>query len=326
VSQVDEPTRSRAADVFARELTAWRRERGLSQKQLAERVGFDPSYISHIESSRYRPSEAFAARVDHALAAGGALRRRFEEQIAGSRPPAAARPPVPPDVDIVVDREEARLSYLGGTYFCEVRRRVRNVGPRPVVRHPARIWPDRFPGDPEQSLRWYRDHPVTLEELHFTAELDGDDPGAVEWSLTQDRDSYKELDILFRTGDVKRPLYPGNSTTICYRYQMSELKWGQWFQREVRFLTRDLTMMLDLPTRVRPTVWGMYAPMSSEPGPLPTPVTTTERGDRTRFTWFTTYPPLLTSIRLEWRFAAPDRRPSPRRNRVDLGGAVGEAA
>jgi transcriptional regulator with XRE-family HTH domain len=325
VGQVDERTRSRAPDEFARELTTWRRVRGLSQKQLAELIGFDPSYVSHIESARYPPSEAFAARVDHALAAGGALRRRFEEQAVGSRPTAPVRPAVPPGVDIVVDREEAQLSYVGGTYFCEVRRRVRNVGMRPVVRHPVRIWPDRFPGDPEQSLRWYRENPVTLEELNFTAELD-EVPGTIEWSLTQDRDSYKKLYILFKTGDVKRPLYPGSSTTICYRYQMSELKWGQWFQREVRFLTRDLTMILDLPTRARPTVWGTYAPMSSEPGPLPTPVTTAERGDRTRFSWFTTHPPLLTSIRLEWRFAAPDRVPPPGPNRLALGGAVGEAA
>ncbi len=202
MGQVDEPTRSPAPDVFARELTTWRRARGLSQKRLAERIGFDPSYVSHIESARYPPSEAFAARVDHALAAGGALRRRFEARAAGSRPTAAVRPAVPPDVDIVVDREEARLSYLGGMYFCEVRRRVRNVGMRPVVRHPVRIWPDRFPGDPEQSLRWYRDNPVTLEELNFTAELDGEEPGTIEWSLTQDRDSYKKLYILFK--DRKR--------------------------------------------------------------------------------------------------------------------------
>jgi transcriptional regulator with XRE-family HTH domain len=315
VGQVDEPTRSRAPDEFARELTTYRRVRGLSQKQLAELIGFDPSYVSHIESARYRPSEAFAVRVDQALAAGGALRRRFAEHVVGSRSIAAGRSAAPPAVDIVVDREEARLSYVGGTYFCEVRRRVRNVGMRPVVRHPVRIWPDRFPGDPEQSLRWYRDHPVTLEELNFTAELDGEEPVTTEWSLTQDRDSYKKLYILFKHGDVKRPLYPGNSTTICYRYQMSELKWGQWFQREVRFLTRDLMMTLDLPTRARPTVWGTYAPMSSEPGPLPTPVTTTERGDRTRFSWFTTHPPLLTSIRLEWRLE------------LDVGlGAIGEAA
>jgi transcriptional regulator with XRE-family HTH domain len=324
---VDDPTRSRAPDAFAREVRTWRRVRGLSQKRLAELIGFDPSYVSHIESGRYAPSGVFAVRADHALATGGALRRRYDESAAGSRPSApASHPAASPDADIVVDREEARLSYVGGTYFCEVRRRVRNVGTRPVVRHPVRIWPDRFPGDPEQSLKWYREHPVTLEELNFTAELDGTESGRIEWSITQDRDSYKKLYILFKTGDVKRHLYPGDATTICYRYQMSELQWGQWFQREVRFLTRDLAMVLELPTVARPTVWGTYAPMSSEPGPLPTPVTKVEIGDRTRFSWFTTHPPLLTAIRLEWRFAAPDRARPPGHHGPSAGGAVGKAA
>src|SRR5437764_828845 len=45
----------RAAEAFAAELARWRTERGLSKKQLANQMGFDPSYVSHVEGRRHRP-------------------------------------------------------------------------------------------------------------------------------------------------------------------------------------------------------------------------------------------------------------------------------
>jgi len=297
---------TRAAEALARELAGLRRERGLSQKQLAELIGFDPSYISHVESARHRPSMTFAARADAALGAHGTFVRTYE-QTTQARPAAKGYAPGPaPEVDIVVEREQAGLTYVGHTYVCEVRRRLRNVGTRPVVRHPVHIWPDLFPGDPEQSVRWYRQHPVTVPELDFTAELQRDPPEKIEWSLTQDRDSYKKLYLLFRSGDVRYPLYPGQAATLEYRYQISDLHWGQWFQRDIRFFTRELTVILDLPAGAQPNVWGTYAPMSSESGPLPTPIARTVDGNRAIFSWSTKNPALLTSIRLEWRFAGPN--------------------
>src|SRR4029450_5060154 len=66
------------------------RERGLSKKQLAAEMGFDPSYISHVEAKRHRPTEDFARRADTVLAAGGAIvqRSRDYEEARGLRAPA----------------------------------------------------------------------------------------------------------------------------------------------------------------------------------------------------------------------------------------------
>jgi len=50
------PQLERAADAFAAALVQWRAERGLSKKRLAAEMGFDPSYISHVEARRHRPT------------------------------------------------------------------------------------------------------------------------------------------------------------------------------------------------------------------------------------------------------------------------------
>src|SRR5688500_9736582 len=69
----------RAADSFAAELARHRTERGLSKKQLATLMGFDPSYVSHVEGRRHRPTEDFARRAEAVLEASGAIWQRFRE-------------------------------------------------------------------------------------------------------------------------------------------------------------------------------------------------------------------------------------------------------
>ncbi|GAB3854824.1 hypothetical protein GCM10029963_48470 [Micromonospora andamanensis] len=69
----------RAADSFAAELARQRTERGLSKKQLATLMGFDPSYVSHVEGRRHRPTEDFARRAEAVLEASGAIWQRFRE-------------------------------------------------------------------------------------------------------------------------------------------------------------------------------------------------------------------------------------------------------
>src|SRR5689334_1751871 len=73
------PQLERAADAFAAALVQWRAERGLSKKRLAAEMGFDPSYISHIEARRHRPTEDFARRAESVLRAGGMIWQRFRE-------------------------------------------------------------------------------------------------------------------------------------------------------------------------------------------------------------------------------------------------------
>ncbi|GAA2814894.1 helix-turn-helix transcriptional regulator [Kitasatospora sp. CM 4170] len=59
---------------FGVQLRRSREARGLTQAQLARKVGFDPSYVSYAElASREPPSERFARRADEALETGGTL-------------------------------------------------------------------------------------------------------------------------------------------------------------------------------------------------------------------------------------------------------------
>ena len=51
----------------------------MTKKQLAALMGFDPSYVSHVEGRRHRPTEDFARRAEAVLAAGGAIWQRFRE-------------------------------------------------------------------------------------------------------------------------------------------------------------------------------------------------------------------------------------------------------
>jgi len=69
----------RAADQFVTALAHWRVERGMSKKQLAARMGFDPSYVSHVEGRRHKPTEDFARRAEAVLGAGGVIWQRFQE-------------------------------------------------------------------------------------------------------------------------------------------------------------------------------------------------------------------------------------------------------
>ncbi|MGH3888138.1 MAG: peptide deformylase [Pseudonocardiaceae bacterium] len=125
------------------------------------------------------------------------------------------------------------------------------------------------------------------------------------WQVRHDRDAFKELWLLFENDQAHFPLYPGESTEIVYSYTVSDIKWGQWFQRAVRLPTRRLIVRLDFPTALGPSVWGMETSMSAQALPFRTPITRTEDSDRTRFAWTTDNPPLHARYRIEWRFTQP---------------------
>src|SRR4051812_49593805 len=86
----------RAADQFVTALAHWRVERGMSKKQLAARMGFDPSYVSHVEGHRHKPTEDFARRAEAVLGAGGAIWERFPGNHANPPAPRAAGHPATP--------------------------------------------------------------------------------------------------------------------------------------------------------------------------------------------------------------------------------------
>ncbi|GIJ21992.1 peptide deformylase [Micromonospora lutea] len=303
----------RAADSFAAELARHRTERGLSKKQLANLMGFDPSYVSHVEGRRHRPTEDFARRAEAVLEASGAIWQRFREydDLRHARNERNHRETglpgqwMPPGTGLIVERETATLTHTDDTYRCVIRRELYNAGVEPVTRYLVRVAVDRYPSDPGRSNRHHREHPLSFAELQLCAcREESGERETMHWRAKHDRDAFKEIWLLFENGERRFPLYPGRRATIEYGYTVGQDKWGPWFQRAVRVPTRHLAVRLDLPVALDPQVWGAETSLSAEEGPLRTAVTRRDEGDRAIFDWATDEPPLNARYRLQWRFRA----------------------
>jgi transcriptional regulator with XRE-family HTH domain len=295
---------------FGAELTYWREVRGLSKRALAQSMGFDPSYISHIESGRHHPSEDFARRAEEVLSAGKAIWRCFQDdETARHRTGAANRiapvmpEPSPAGPALLVEHDHAQLVYTGGIHHLTMRRRLANTGSQPVSRYLVRISVDRYPGDPERSNALYRADPLTWDELNLHADCNGE---AMTYTIKHDRDAFKEVWLAFANADNRFPLYPGERTWIEYSYSVSDAKWGRWFQRAVRLPTQHLSVQLIFPTTLTPIVWGTETSMTAEASPFRTAITRTDGPDgRSTFDWACEQPQLDARYKLEWRFRTP---------------------
>jgi len=310
-AQDDAITVEQAVQNFAAEVAYWREVRGMAKKALAELMGFHPSYVSHVESGRHKPTEDFARRADETLNAGKAIWRRWSEyeSARARQTTAAAAVPAPRQAEqpyatgsaIVVAHDAARLDYDGSAYRLTMRRLLRNTGTAPITRYLIRISVDRYPGDPERSNAHYRQHPLTWDELALTATCRGE---AMRWQAKHDRDAFKELWLLFDNDQGRFPLYPGDSVWIEYAYTVSDTKWGRWFQRAVRLPTEHLEVTLAFPAALDPVVWGTETSMTAEASPLPSAPARREENAMRLFTWSTARPALHARYRLEWRFRA----------------------
>lgn len=307
----DAVTVEQAAENFAAEIAYWREVRGMAKKALAELMGFHPSYVSHMESGRHKPSEDFARRADEQLNAGKAIWKRWcDYEAAKARttkatpsPPTPRRPeqPYATGSAIVVEHDAARLDYDGRLYRLTMRRLLRNTGSEPITRYLIRISVDRYPGEPERSNAHYRRHPLTWDELALTATCQGE---AMRWEAKHDRDAFKEVWLVFENSQGRFPLYPGESVWIEYVYSVSDEKWGRWFQRAVRLPTEHLEVQLAFPVALDPVVWGTETSMTAEASPLRTAPSRRDEQDKRVFIWSTTTPALHARYRLEWRFRA----------------------
>ncbi|GGK10944.1 hypothetical protein GCM10010123_46100 [Pilimelia anulata] len=301
----DDPHRAihEAAHAFAAELARWRHVRGLSKKQLALRMRFDPSYVSHIERCRHRPTADFARRAEAVLLAGGSLWRRFEEYDRLRRTsvdyrPAGPPPWLPPTAGLVVERELARLTVDVDSYRCMIRRDLYNAGTEAVTRFAVKVGVDRWPEDPARSRAHHHDHPLTFDSLGLTAHCTvGDRREPMQWQPGRDRDVTKEAWLLFRNATCAFPLEPGGQATLEYEIRINAANDGRWFQRIVRLPTGHLTLEVDLPgpAHVRGTV---TSPVTA---PVPIRLTATALDDeRMRYRAVSENPPLQASYRLEW--------------------------
>jgi peptide deformylase len=212
--------------------------------------------------------------------------------------------------ELVTEDETAELTYLDGAYLCQVRRVLYNGGPEPVIRYPLRITVDRYPDEPQRSSRHHRENPLTWEELELKASC-GNEPMA--WRAQVDRDSMKEVWLLFENADGRFPLYPSQRSAVVYSYRVGEDKWGPWFGRNVRIPTGRLAIHLDFPIALDPQVWGVEGSLSTAQTPLRTPLERQVSGERVRYSWSTERPRPHTYYRLEWRFRSspPSFTPSP---------------
>ncbi|XKK40089.1 peptide deformylase [Nocardiopsis sp. ARC36] len=280
-------------DGFRTALAHWRKQRRLTKKALAEAMGFDPSYISHVESGRYPPSEEFARLAEQKLSTGGELWRSWQ-----------ATPDVQPALsgsgELFVDLDHAELRYREGTYTASMRRRVVNGGNEPVTRYLVRISVDRYPGRPELSNELYRNHPLTWERMNLTASCDGE---PMTWVPKHDRDSFKEVWLSFENDQSMFPLYPGQSALLEYSYVVGSDQWGQWFQRAIRLPTRAVSVELRFPASLEPGVWGTETSSTAAAVPLRSAIQRQEeKEDEVSFTWHTNDPPIGARYRLEWRW------------------------
>jgi transcriptional regulator with XRE-family HTH domain len=305
----------RAIDGFAAQLARWRTERGLSKRALASQMGFDPSYVSHVEGRRHRPTEDFARRAENVLDAGGAIWDSYAayEELRQSAPTNTARPPLPrqdvdgwpvPGIGLIVEREHAALGLRNNQYHVVVRRLLYNVGTEPIVRYPVRIHVDRYPNHPRRSAQTHHGSPLVWSELGFTARrlgIAGADDEPMVWRSSHESDARKELWLHFSSGDQHFPLYPGQRSTIEYGYHVTADKWGPWFQRSVRWPTREMHVELDFPAESQAVVWGTVSSLSAEGVALSTPIRAAQDAVRMTFSWSVRNPVMGARYRFEWR-------------------------
>jgi len=239
----------------------------MTKKSLATSMGFDASYISHIEAGRMAASEDFARKADAALTAAGALWQTWRL----SAPARRAHPATQVAAGLVVKDDHAELRYDGTFFRASQRRLLRNDGPEPVTRYLMRISVDRYPGQPERSNALYRARPLRWEELGLTATCDGE---PMAWRPKADRDSFKEAWLCFENDQGRFPLYPSQHATVSYSYVVDDGRWCPWFQRAVRLPTSHLSVDLIFPAALDPVVWGT----ALTPSPSPNTVTQDTHG------------------------------------------------
>jgi peptide deformylase len=311
----EEAQQNPAVEAFIAELRHWREVAGYSQKALAKLVEYTPSYVNKVEHGTVLASRSFAESADEHLRAGRALIRRWKDmhdsliELSASKgrhdEPPADDPQSAPGPDLVVEHEQAELTYRDGMYQTRIRRQLRNTGTQPVTQYLARIAVDRYPGDPERSNKLYREDPLTWEEIGLTATC-GDE--IMAWHVKHDRDAFKEVWLLFENVDGRFPLYPGDTAWISYVYTVHARKWGPWWARAIRLPTRRLSMTAIFPARLQPVVWGITTSMAADASPFPTPISRQQKGDQVVFSWSADEPPLHARYRIEWKFRVPDDR------------------
>jgi predicted MPP superfamily phosphohydrolase len=144
-----------------------------------------------------------------------------------------------------VEAERALLRYDDGEYYVRIEKDYRNPTDKPWTDVEARILVNAYPDDLERSRALYRQHPLELENIHFSARRDGEE---VEFAILDDHDSSKDLLIIL--GDPSDPasgIQPGDVATVAYDFQINGRFWGPYFERSIKRMTQRIECELDFP-------------------------------------------------------------------------------
>jgi hypothetical protein len=90
-----------------------------------------------------------------------------------------------------------------------------------------------------------------------------------------------------RTDYEHFPLYPGETAWIEYGYEVTDEKWGNWYQRAVRLPTRHLAVRLVFPSELDAMVWGIETSLAAEALPFRTAIEHHQEYGHDVFTWST---------------------------------------
>ncbi|MFL5844282.1 MAG: metallophosphoesterase family protein [Solirubrobacteraceae bacterium] len=173
----------------------------------------------------------------------------------------------------------------------------------------ARIAVNAFPDDAERSRSHYREHPLELEAVGFTAACDTRD---VRCELLHDADANKELMLMFEGGGAPAPLEPGEEAVVTYSITIPRSQWGPFLERNVRVLTDRLQCRLTFPVDTVAQVVSVDNPhlqrkeASQEAG-----VVVEQRDGLEIYEWERIAPARNARHRLVWTFAAEGDAPGP---------------
>lgn len=206
---------------------------------------------------------------------------------------------------VVIARDEGEVAYDGTTYSLRQSRLIVNHSPNTLASWEMKVSVNRaLNDDPDVSSAYYRQHPLSVDELNVSAWCHrGNRREEMSCVPVKQRDAQIDFALYFAEGGE---LKPGQSAQIEYAYALSDRKWGQYYQRNVREGTDRLSIAAILPTDLEPECWGMtWRPSRTGLEPLPGVVRRVS-GDETSYTWdrWVSEEDLQTGrrIRLDWFF------------------------
>ncbi|WP_051798484.1 inositol monophosphatase family protein [Catenuloplanes japonicus] len=218
-----------------------------------------------------------------------------------------------------VEHEHAAMHHTGHGYTQRTYRRLTNASGQTLDRYPIRIAVERYPDDPELSRSHHRRHPLVTADLGIWARCDG---RRMTWSVSQDRDDYKEIWLHFADEDGTFAVPPGGHADLEYGYTVSDLQWGPWSQRPIRVPTHRFSAEFTFAEDLRAVVHGTETTLTGRTTALP--IAENRVDGRSIFTWETADPPLNSRYRFSWQLRPGTRSVAPSRTITALTDALAE--